>query len=67
MIAELSGREREVLYLMTEGASNVGIAERLGLSGKTVANYITNILNKLQVTDRQEAMRLAWDSRLDAP
>lgn len=64
---ELSGREREVLYIMTEGASNAGIAERLGLSGKTVANYITNILNKLQVADRQEAMRLARDSRRDTP
>ncbi|MFC5470750.1 response regulator [Cohnella suwonensis] len=60
---ELSSREREVLYLMTEGASNADISSKLDISGKTVANYITNILNKLQVSDRQEAMRMARDSR----
>ncbi len=62
---ELSVREREVLYLMTEGVSNGDIADKLDISGKTVANYITNILNKLQVSDRQEAMRLARESRRD--
>ncbi|RUS47351.1 response regulator transcription factor [Cohnella sp. AR92] len=60
---DLAGREREVLYLMTGGASNADIARKLGISGKTVANYITNILNKLQVADRQEAVRLARESR----
>lgn len=60
---ELSVREREVLYLMTEGASNSDIAAKLDISGKTVSNYITNILNKLQVADRQEAMRLAREAR----
>lgn len=58
---DLTSREREVLYLMTEGLSNAAIAERLSISGKTVANYITNILNKLQVQDREEAMRVARD------
>lgn len=62
---ELSAREREVLYLMTESVSNAAIAERLAISGKTVANYITNILNKLQVADRQEAVRLAREARRD--
>ncbi|MBW5448743.1 response regulator [Cohnella sp. CFH 77786] len=62
---ELSTREREVLYLMTEGLSNAAIASKLEISGKTVANYITNILNKLQVQDRQEAMRLARETRKD--
>lgn len=62
---ELSVREREVLYLMTEGSSNADIASKLEISGKTVSNYITNILNKLQVADRQEAMRLAREARRD--
>ncbi|WP_123042599.1 response regulator transcription factor [Cohnella candidum] len=65
MFPELSVREREVLYLMTEGLSNAAISSKLEISGKTVANYITNILNKLQVQDRHEAMRLARESRKD--
>lgn len=62
---DLAGREREVLYLMTEGTSNADIARKLDISSKTVANYITNILNKLHVADRHEAMRLARESRRD--
>lgn len=61
---ELTEREREVLYLMADGASNSGIASRLKISGKTVSNYITNILNKLQVTDREEAVLLVREARL---
>ena len=60
---ELGAREREVLYLMTDGAGNDEIARKLGISGKTVANYVTNILNKLRVRDREEAMRLARESQ----
>ncbi|WP_248925166.1 response regulator transcription factor [Paenibacillus hamazuiensis] len=63
---ELTMREREVLYLMADGVSNAEIAKRMELSGKTIANYVTNILNKLQVADRQEAMRLARESRQGA-
>ncbi|WP_276356473.1 response regulator [Cohnella caldifontis] len=67
LFPELSAREREVLYLMTEGLSNAAIASKLDISGKTVANYIANILNKLQVQDREEAMRLARETRKEAP
>lgn len=63
---ELTAREREVLYLMADGVTNAEIARHMELSGKTVSNYVTNILNKLQVADRQEAMRLAKESRLGA-
>lgn len=52
----LTGREREMLHLMTQGASNADIARLLSLSAKTVANYISNILTKLQVADRKEAI-----------
>jgi len=58
---ELSAREREVLYSLTEGNSNAEIAAKLDISAKTVANYIANILNKLQVQDRHEATRIARD------
>ena len=45
-----------MLDLMAQGASNAEIARLLSLSPKTVANYVSNILHKLQVADRKEAM-----------
>ena len=45
-----------MLHLMAQGASNAEIARLLSLSPKTVANYVSNILHKLQVADRKEAM-----------
>ena len=55
---QLTGREKEVLERIAEGDSNAQIANRLHLSVKTVANNVTNILNKLQVADRNEARQL---------
>lgn len=51
----LTAREREVLALLAEGASNKQIARTLGLSLKTVQNYVSRILDKLQVADRTQA------------
>ncbi len=51
----LSGREREILHVMAKGASNAEIARLLSLRPKTVANYVSTILHKLQVADRKEA------------
>ena len=53
---ELTGREREVLDLLAGGMSNQAIARQLGLSLKTAANHVSNILNKLQAADRAEAI-----------
>lgn len=55
---ELRERERQVLGLVAQGLSNSAIAERLGLSGKTVANYVSTILTQLRVQDRAAAARL---------
>jgi DNA-binding NarL/FixJ family response regulator len=65
----LTGRERDVLALLTEGASNAQIARTLGLSLKTVQNYVSQILDKLQVADRTQAALLArgLDSRASRP
>jgi DNA-binding NarL/FixJ family response regulator len=52
----LTTREREILQMMVQGASNAEIAQLLSLSSKTVANYVSNILSKLQVVDREEAI-----------
>ncbi|HLO28898.1 MAG TPA: response regulator transcription factor [Anaerolineales bacterium] len=59
---ELTSREREVLQLMSQGASNKDIAEKLFISGKTVSNHITNIFSKLQVADRAQAVLRARDA-----
>jgi DNA-binding NarL/FixJ family response regulator/class 3 adenylate cyclase len=61
---ELTSREREVLQLMTQGASNKDIAEKLVISGKTVSNHISNIFSKLQVADRAQAVLRARDAGL---
>ncbi|HEY6408649.1 MAG TPA: response regulator transcription factor, partial [Ktedonobacteraceae bacterium] len=49
---ELSEREREILDLLAQGYKNAEIAHQLVLSEKTVRNHVSNILSKLQVTDR---------------
>jgi DNA-binding NarL/FixJ family response regulator len=51
----ISAQERRVLALVAEGKTNKEIAVALGLSDKTVKNYISNILDKLQVTRRSHA------------
>jgi DNA-binding NarL/FixJ family response regulator len=61
---ELSDREREVLDLIAQGYKNPDIATHLVLSPKTVRNHVTNILSKLQVADRSEAIIRARDAGL---
>jgi len=61
---ELTDREREILDLMAHEHSNLAIAERIGLSLKTVQNYVSNIVNKLQVADRTQAIIRARESGL---
>jgi DNA-binding NarL/FixJ family response regulator len=61
---ELSEREREVLNLIAEGYKNPEIAEELVLSPKTVRNHVSNILSKLQVADRAQAILKAREAGL---
>jgi two-component system response regulator DevR len=51
----LSAQERKVVALVAEGKTNKEIALDLGLSDKTVKNYLSNILDKLQFTRRSQA------------
>ena len=53
---ELTAREREVLELMAQGRNNQVIAGELTLSLKTVRNHVSNVFNKLHVTDRAGAI-----------
>lgn len=61
---ELTEREYEILALIAQRKSNAQIASLLVLSPKTVRNHVSNILSKLQVADRAEAMRAAWAAGL---
>lgn len=53
---ELTNRERDVLRLVADGHNNTSIARSLTLAPKTVANHVSNILTKLQMADRAEAI-----------
>ncbi len=53
---ELTEREEEVLSLVAQGKSNQEISRQLFVSLKTVRNYVSNILLKLQVADRAQAV-----------
>ncbi len=61
---DLSAREREVLGLMKQGLSNRAIAERLIISASTVDFHVSNILGKLGVATRTEAVALAVQHHL---
>lgn len=61
---ELTGRELDVLDLLAGDLDTASIARQLGLSGKTVYNYVATILAKLGARDRAEAARRARDAGL---
>ncbi|MCO8273666.1 response regulator transcription factor [Actinoplanes sp. TRM 88003] len=54
-------REDAIARLLAKGLANPVIAERLGLSAKTVANYVSGIITKVGAADRAEATRLIRD------
>jgi NarL family two-component system response regulator LiaR len=56
---DLTDREREVLALMIEGLNNTQIAGNLNVSPSTIKSHVSNILSKLGVASRTEAVTLA--------
>jgi len=62
--ADLTSREREVLSLLAEGASNEEISRRLSVSLFTAKTHVRNILQKLDVRNRREAVRVALQRSL---
>ena len=62
--ADMTERERETLELMVDGLSNSEIAERLIVSQSTVKFHVSNVLSKLGVTSRTEAVALALKNHL---
>jgi DNA-binding NarL/FixJ family response regulator len=61
---ELTAREREILDAIAQGHSNLEIADRLGLSQKTIRNHVSNIFSKLQVANRAHAIVRAREAGL---
>jgi DNA-binding NarL/FixJ family response regulator len=61
---ELTEREHEILALIARGLSNHEIAQQLNISLKTVRNHVSNIYNKMQVTDRVQAVLRAREAGL---
>lgn len=65
VLSDLTSREQDVLEFMLEGFSNAEIAFRLSISKNTVKNHVSNILSKLKVRSRTEAVRLALQHRFN--
>jgi len=62
IFAGMTPRERSVARLLAQGLPNRIIAERLGVSSKTVANYVSSLLLKLDAEDRHDAARRLRDA-----
>ncbi|OIK15887.1 DNA-binding response regulator [Bacillus sp. MUM 116] len=61
---ELTSRELEILLLMAEGKTNQDIADELFIAVKTVKTHVSNILSKLRVQDRTQAVIYAFKHSL---
>ena len=63
-LAELTQREREIVRLIVEGASNKEVASSLNISERTVKGHLSNVFQKLGVADRLKLMLFVRDGKL---
>ncbi len=63
----LSGREREIVVLVSQGFRNKEIAEKMFISEQTVKNHLHNIFDKLGVSDRLELALYAIHKKINEP
>ncbi len=66
-IDKLTDREIEVLKLVAEGLSNQEIAQRLTIQERTVSTHVSNLLDKLHLTNRTQAALFAVKEGLNQP
>ena len=64
LLSTLTGREREILCALAEGATTAEIAAELGISPATVQTHVKNVLCKLGVHSKVEAVGTAWRAGL---
>lgn len=63
-LEELTSRETEIMGLLKQGLDNRAIGDRVGLSEKTIKNYLSRIYEKLQVKSRTQAIAFCHEHGL---
>jgi DNA-binding CsgD family transcriptional regulator len=67
LLADLTEREREILYHVGLGESNDEIAQILSISPATARTYVSRLLAKLEARDRSQLVIIAYESGLVTP